>query len=235
MTPITSGRLLLAGFALMLLPGCIKSPLYTNIKLNPLEIASTKQDNPTVGNDGNVTVQAYKLSKKETKNLLGVAIKNSDVIQITVTNGTAVAHELRKSDIDTDLIPVQVITQRIKDRNRTIRDLGITAACYAGLFATYAGVLAAQHLAIIPVSIAAAGVGAGAITGNIVAKKRNKAAANMHSVLKTLSPEVLRIAPSTTESMLIFVDPSITPDLFGITVRPVSQQEHQAYRCMVTV
>lgn len=211
---------ILAG--LSLLTGCIRSPLKKNIQLKP--ISSEKATYENTADD--ITVQAQVLSKKETKKLLGTTIKDTDVIQITVTNNTSVAYELKKHTIDLELLSNRLLAQELNSLNRTVKELAIPTVCAAVAVPSFVGFLAgiAKSSPALGLGSVAGGIGVAALSGRAISRSTKKAQKTSYSLLRHLSPESLSILPSTTESMLLFVDDYALPDTFNLGLCSIGTQ-----------
>ncbi len=251
-------RVFFCAASLLFLP-CCKSPLKKNINLKSLPIAPTStkkihghpistpliQESATAStNRQDIIVQARKLSKKECKRLLGIAIKKTDVIYVTATNNSTTPYELKKSDFYTEHLSITDVTQRIQERNQVIRNISINGSvyggaavgCYAGIYASTKAIIAfgTIHAAVLPLAIAAAGIGIGITCGRLITAKVKLAGITTHSILKRLSPEQLLIAPSKTESMLLFIDDAIGYDSINVKTYPISR-EQQGNFCTITI
>lgn len=205
-------RLLSVFFCVSLLTGCIKSPLKLNIKLKPVQ---KEQATYTKTVDG-VTVQAHKLSKKECKKLLGITIKNTAVVQVTVTNPTSIAYQLHQHNIVLDKQTIREVTHHITTRHNALKYGGIITACVIGVPLLLAGSLAAIVCDnfLLPQLLWSSIIAAGLVSGLSVSHKRKKVERDIYAMLQKLSPKTLCIAPSTTESILLFLDKNMVPDSF---------------------
>lgn len=212
------------------LSGCIKSPLRSHIKLKPVQHESMLDSRAPEG----ITVNSLLLSDYECRKLLGIVIKNTQVIQITVVNKTGELYELHKNNINLELLPLNVVTQSIKDRNKTVKILGVEAACCVG-FPLATGFATHCIMGDGPIGlITAATIGLGIIIGKTISGQRNRAAADVYSTLKKLSPDTLSIAPETTASMLLFIDRFAVTDPLPFDLCLVTQQNVMSH-CTLTV
>lgn len=204
---------------LSLLTGCIKSPLKKNILLKPITTENATYENTAQ----DITVQAQVLSKKETKRLLGTRIKDTDVIQITVTNNTPIAYELKKQHVDLELLSNRILAQELNMFNRTIKDIAIPAVCAAVAVPSFVGFLAGcvKSSPALGLACVGGGIGVAALSGRAISRSAKKAQKTSYSMLRHVSPESLSILPSTTESMLLFVDNYALPNSFNVGLCPI--------------
>ena len=230
MSKIGSIRALFILASLSLLTGCIRSPLKKNIQLQPIKTEKATYEKTA----DDITVQAQLLSKKETKKLLGTTLKNTDLIQITVTNNTPVTYQLNKQNIDRNLLSLEGVAHQLKAKNRRpvlgiIGGVGGYLMCF--LFAPVILIMGPPTAGffcwdILKMTIPGiVGVGVTTIGVKTVHKQEEKIACDIYAALNKLSPKTLFIAPSSTESMLIFVDSLITADTLNLGLCPSGTQK----------
>lgn len=222
MISINQLRLVALCAGLTLLTGCIRSPLKKNIQLKPINTEKATYEKTAA----DITVQAQVLSKKETKKLLGTTIKDSDVIQVTVINDTRVAYELKKSNIDLELLSNRLLAQELNTFNRHIKDIAIPTVCAAVAVPSFVGYLAGtvKSSGVLALGSVAGGIGVAALSSQAISRSTRKTHKNTYSLLRHLSPKNLQIMPATTASMLLFVDNYALPDTFNLGLCPVTTQ-----------
>lgn len=219
MSKTGSIRTLFVLAGLSLLTGCIRLPLKKNIQLKPVSSEKATYENKI----DNITVQAQLLSKKETKKVLGTTLKNTDVIQVTVTNDTPVAYELKKTNIDLELLSNRFLAQELNTRNRKIEDIAIPAVCATVAVPSFVGFLVGvgTSSSALALSSIAGGIGVAALSSRAISRSTKKAHKNTYSMLRHLSAESLQILPSTTESILLFIDNYALPYSFHVGLCPL--------------
>lgn len=199
---------------LSLLASCIRSPLKKNIILSPIK---TEQLNFEAMID-DITVQAYKLSKKETKKLLGTTIEEVAVIQLTIKNNTPVAYEVKKKNIDLEMLPSYAVAHILKKKNKVLKEIALGAAMSAVAVPSFIGYVTGclTSSPAITLTSLVGGVTAATVSGKAISRSAKNAHKTTCSILQKLSPESLSLLPSTTTSMLLFVYSCQIPTVFNL-------------------
>lgn len=219
MSKTGSIRTLFVLAGLSLLTGCIRSPLKKNIQLKPIHTEKATYEKTI----DQITLQAQVFSKRETKKVLGTALKNTDVIQITVTNNTPIAYELKKQHVDLELLSNRFLAQGLNTFNRKIEAIALPTVSVVIALPSLVGCIAGavKHSPTLVIASVTGGLGIATLSRQAISRATKKAHKNTYSFLRNLSAENLPILPSKTESMLLFIDTCAVPYSFHVGLCPM--------------